>query len=117
MIEKESGVPVSSNPRGNDGHGDGELFRVYNSKCVYAVVYMTPYTAVNVFRAPTMDTYHTISALNDTPEDRIITPDKLKAKISEYNDLNEHQRDQLLAVLMKYLPYLTKRPGKYFGFE
>jgi len=27
------------------------------------------------------------------------------------------QRDQLLAVLMKYQPHLTKRPGKCNGFE
>ena len=117
MIEKESIVPVSSIARGNEGHGDGELIRVYDSKNVDAVVHMTPYTTVNVFRTPTRDTYDTISALNDTPDDRIITPDKLKSNISEYNDLNEHQQDQLLAVLMKYQPYLTKRPGKYFGFE
>jgi hypothetical protein len=62
-------------------------------------------------------TYITISATNDTPGDRVITPNKLKAEISEYDDLNENQRDQLLAVLMKYQPHLTKRPGKCNGFE
>jgi hypothetical protein len=55
--------------------------------------------------------------MNDTPDDRVITPNKLKAKISEYEDLSENQRDQLLAVLMKYQPHLTKRPGKCVGFE
>ena len=82
MIGKESIVPVSSIARGNEGHGDGELIRVYDSKNVDAVVHMTPYTTVNVFRTPTKDTYHTISALNDKPDDRIITPEKVKAKLS-----------------------------------
>jgi hypothetical protein len=41
----------------------------------------------------------------------------LKAKIRECNDLNENQRDQLLALLMKCQPHLTKRPGKCSGFE
>jgi hypothetical protein len=39
--------------------------------------------------------------MNDTPDDRVITRNKLKAEISEYDDLNGNQRDQLLAVLMK----------------
>ena len=51
------------------------------------------------------------------PGDRFITLNKLKAKISENDDLNEKQRDQLLAVIMKYQPHLTKRPGKCNGFE
>ena len=48
---------------------------------------------------------------------RVITSDKLRAKISEYDDLNDIQRDHLLAILMKYQPQLTKRPGKCNGFE
>jgi len=55
--------------------------------------------------------------MNDTPDERVISTNKLKAKISEYNDLNENQCDQLLAVLVKYQPHLTKRPGKCNGFE
>ena len=55
--------------------------------------------------------------MNDTTGDRVITPCKLKAKISEYDDLNESQRDQLLAVLIKYQLNLTKRPGKCNRFE
>ena len=46
-IEKESGVPVSSNAKGNEGHGDGELIFVCDSKNVEAVVHMTPYTWVD----------------------------------------------------------------------
>ena len=42
---------------------------------------------------------------------------KLKVKISEYDDLNEIHRDQLLAFLIKLQPHLTKRPGKCSGFE
>jgi len=30
---------------------------------------------------------------------------------------SENQRDQLLAILMKYQPHLTKRPEKCIGFE
>jgi len=43
---------------------------------------------VNCFRTATSDTYHTISAMNDTPDDTVVMPNKLKAKISEYNNLN-----------------------------
>jgi len=42
---------------------------------------------------------------------------QLKAKISECDDLNEKQCDQLLTVLMKYQPHLTKQPGKCTRFE
>jgi hypothetical protein len=55
--------------------------------------------------------------MNDGLDDRVITPNKLKAEISEYDNLNENQCDQLPVVLMKYQPHLTKRPGKCNGFE
>ena len=80
-------------------------------------MHATPNTAVKCFRTTTGNTFHTVSPKNEAPDDRVITPDKLKAKISEYDDLNEIQRDQLLAVLMKYQPHLTKRPGKCKKFE
>jgi len=51
------------------------------------------------------------------PDDRVITLNKLKAKLSEYYDLSGKQRDQLLAVSMKCQPHLTKRPEKCNGFE
>ena len=47
-------------------------------------------TAVNCFQTATSGTHHAISAMNDTPDDRVVTPNKLKAKISEYNDWNEN---------------------------
>jgi len=72
---------------------------------------------VNCFRTTALNTFHTVSTKNEAPDVRIITPDKLKDKINEYDELNEIQRDLLLAVLMKYQPHLTKRPGKCKGFE
>jgi hypothetical protein len=116
-MEKESSMPVSSIAKDNEDHRVGELIREYDSENVETIAHATPNTAVNCFRTTTSDTYYTISAMNDTPDDRVITPNKLKAKISEYYALNENQRDQLLAVLMKYQPHLTKRPGKCNGFE
>ena len=116
-MEKESSVAVSSIAKENEGHRDGGLFREYGSANVYTIVHATSNTAINGFQITTSDTHHTISARNDTPDGRVITPNKLKAKISEYNDLNGNQLDQLLAVLMKYRPNLTKRPGKCNGFE
>ena len=62
-------------------------------------------------------THHTTSAMNDTTVERFITPNQLKAKISEYDNQNETQRNRLMTVLMKYQLYLTKRPGKCTGFE
>jgi hypothetical protein len=79
-------------------------------------VHATPNTAVNCFRTTTGDIHHTIGATNNTPDDRVITHIELKAKISKYGDLNEKERVQLFAVLMKYQPHLTKRPGKCNGF-
>jgi len=55
--------------------------------------------------------------MNDTTDERFITPNQLKAKISEYDKQNETQRDQLMTVLMKYQLYHTKRPGKCTGFK
>jgi len=116
-MEKESSAPVSSIAKGNEGRRDDKLMRKYDSENVDIIVHATPNTAVNCFRTVTSDTYQTISAMNNTPDDRFVTPNKLKAKISEYNDFSENQRDQLLAVLMKYQPHLTKRPGKCNGFQ
>jgi len=81
------------------------------------IAHATPNTAVNCFRSTTGNTFHAVSTKNEAPDDRVITPDKLKVKINEYDDLNEIQCDLLLAVLMKYQPHLTKRPGKCKGFE
>jgi hypothetical protein len=53
--------------------------------------------------------------MNGTPDDRVNTPDNLKAKISENGDLSDDQLEQLLAVLMKYKS--DKQPGKCNGFE
>jgi len=88
-MEKETSLPVSSIVEGNEGHRDGELIREYDSEDVETIVCATTNTALNCFRTATSDTYHTISAMNDTLGDRVISPNKLKAKISEYNDLNE----------------------------
>jgi hypothetical protein len=81
---------------GNEGRRDGKLMRKYDSENVDIIMHATPNTAVNCFQTTISDTYHTISAINNTPDDKVITPSKLKAKRSEYNDLSENQRDQLL---------------------
>ena len=76
----------------------------------------TPDATVNCFRTVTSDTYQTTSAMNDTPDDRAITPNQVKAIINEYDNVNETQRNRLMAVLIKYQRHLTKRPGKCTGF-
>ena len=72
---------------------------------------------MNYFRTATGKTFHTVGTNNEAPDETVITPDMLKAKISDYCDLNETQRDKLLAVLMKYQSHLTKRPDKSKRFE
>jgi hypothetical protein len=64
-------------------------------------MYLRRKTAINCFRTINSDTHQTIGVTNDTPNERSITSTLLRAKISEYDDLNVKQRDQLLAVLMK----------------
>jgi hypothetical protein len=86
---------------------DCELIRD-DSENISVIVHVTQNTAING------DTHQTISATNDTPDDRVTTATQLRAKISDY--LIVKQRDQLLAVLMKYQPRLTKLPGKCTGF-
>jgi len=98
-------VPVPSIAKDSEGHSDGKLIREYDSENVDTIVHATPNTAVNCFQTNTSDTYHTISAVNDTPGDRVITHNKFKPTIIEYD------------VLVKYQPQLTKRPGKCNGFE
>ena len=90
---------------------------LYDSENVNTTVHATPNTDVNYFQTTTSDTYHTISAMNDAPDERVITPNEFNSKISEYKDLNENQRDQLLTVLVKYQPHLTRRQGKCNRFE
>jgi len=116
-MEKESSVPNSSIIEDNEGHRDGELICEYDSENAGIFAHATTNIAVNCFRATTGNTSHTVSTKNEAPDDRFITPDKVRAKISEYDDLNDIQRDHLLAILMKYQPQLTKRPGKCNGFE
>ena len=79
-MQKDSSVPVSSISKDSEGHRDGKLIREYDSDNIDKIVNATPNTAVNCFRTTTSDTYHTISAMNDTPDDRVITLDKLKTK-------------------------------------
>jgi len=83
-IKKESSVSVSSIVKNNESHRDGKLIREYDSKNVHTIVHTTPNTAVNCFLTATSATHHAISAMNDTQDDRVVTPDKLKAKISEF---------------------------------
>jgi hypothetical protein len=116
-METESSVPVCSIVEDNEGHRDGELICEYNNENTGISALATPNTTVNCFRTTTGNTSHTVSINNEAPDNRVITPDRLKPKISEYDDLNEIQRDQLLIILMKYQPHLTKRPGKCKGFE
>ena len=94
-------MPVSSIAKSNEGHRDGESNCDYDSENVAIIAHATPNTAVNCFRTTTGNTFHTVNTKNETPDDRAITPDNLKAKIRAYDDLNEIQRDQLLAVFMK----------------
>ena len=81
-MEKESRVPVASTAKDKEGHRDDELIREYDSENVDKIVHATPNTAVDCFRTTTSDTYHTISAMNDTPDDGVIALNKLKPKIS-----------------------------------
>jgi hypothetical protein len=87
-IKKESRVPVPSIVMDNKGQRwqNNSWIRCEN---VGTTVYTTPNTNVNCFRTAPSDIYHTISALM-TPDDRVVTPNTLKAKISEYNDWNEN---------------------------
>jgi hypothetical protein len=87
-------MPVSSIAKGNEGHRDGKLICENDIENIDAIVHAMPNKAVNCYRT-TSDTHDTISAMNDTPDDRVITLNQLKAKISEYDDLNEKQCDQL----------------------
>jgi len=85
-MEKESSVAVSSITKDNEGHKDGGLFREYDSENVDTIVHATSNTTINCFQINTSDTHHTINSRNDTPDGRVITPNKLKAKISENNE-------------------------------
>jgi len=91
-------MPNSSIVEDNEGHRDGELICEYYSENTGIIAHATPNTVVNCFRTTTGNTFHTASTMIEAPDDRVITPDKLKAKIIEYDDLNEIHRDQLLAV-------------------
>jgi hypothetical protein len=112
---RKSIVPLSS-IFGGQWRPQRWRIRENNSENVDIIVHATPNTAVNCFRTTASDIHHTISTMNDTPDDRVITHIKLKVKISKCGDLNETQRVQLLAILMKYQLHLTKRPVKCNGF-
>jgi hypothetical protein len=50
-------------------------------------------------------------------DDRVITADKLRAKVCENNMLSPEQQKELYGVLIKYQQHLTKRPGRCNVFE
>ena len=47
-----------------------------------------------------------------TTDDRMITADQLRGKVSENNTLSPQQQEDLYNVLTRYQQHLTKRPGK-----
>ena len=50
-------------------------------------------------------------------DDRMITAEQLRGKVSENNNLSPQQQEDLYKVLIKYQQHLTKRPGKCTKFE
>jgi hypothetical protein len=50
-------------------------------------------------------------------DDRMITTDQLRAKVSENNKLSPSQQEELFKVLSKYQRSLTKRPGRCTEFD
>jgi hypothetical protein len=114
-MQSESSVLVSSIAKGNEGHRDGVLIRD-DSENINVFAHATQNTAINCFRTINHDTHQSVSQMTHQMT-RFITFTQLRAKISEFDDLNENQRDQLRAVVMQYQPHLTKRPGKSTGFE
>ena len=50
-------------------------------------------------------------------DDRIITADRLRGKVSENNNWSPQQPEDLYNVLIKYQQHLTERPGKCTKFE
>ena len=50
-------------------------------------------------------------------DDRDMSTDELRDKIKECTNLSSHQQAQLFDVIVKYKPYLTKRPGRCNKFE
>ena len=95
-------MPVSSIAKGNEGHRDGELMHEIDSKDMDVIEDATPDATVNCFRTVTSDTYQIIGAMNDTTDVRVITPSEVKSIINEYDNVNETQRNRLMAVLIKY---------------
>jgi hypothetical protein len=50
-------------------------------------------------------------------DDRMITAEQLRGKVSENNNLSPQQQEDVCNALIKYQQHLTKRPGKCTKFE
>ena len=50
-------------------------------------------------------------------DDRTITAEQLRGKVSKNNNLSPQQQEDLYKTLIKYQQHLTKRPGKCTKFE
>jgi hypothetical protein len=79
-VQEEPCLQVSSIAKDNAGHRDGELIH-NDSKYVDGIVHATPNTAV-IASGLFLVTHQTTRVMNDTTDDRVITPNKLKTKIS-----------------------------------
>jgi hypothetical protein len=59
---------------------------------------------------------HKPKANVNSPDDRMITADQLRAKVCE-NNMSPQQQQELYGVLFKYQQHLTKRPGRCNVFQ
>ncbi len=50
-------------------------------------------------------------------DDRMITADRLRGKVSDNNNWSPQQSKDLYNVLIKYQQHPTQRPGKCINFE
>jgi len=50
-------------------------------------------------------------------DDRMITAEQLRGKVSENNNLSPQQQEDLYNVLIKYQQHLKKRPRKCTKFQ
>jgi hypothetical protein len=105
-IVEQKGTDTTETPSGqNKGTVDGIIPQAKSEKVSYCL------------HTSNGNRYDSDDAEIVASDKRVITDEELKKKIGRYKDLSEDQRNRLIEILKQYQTHLTKRPGRYTGFE
>jgi len=99
------------------GHKINEELRKYRKVAANERTSCFTMTSSNTNAVEAQHTQQGLDTRQIVTDDRTITAEQLRGKVSENNNLSPQQQEDLYNVLIRYQQLLTKRPGKCTEFE